>query len=162
MADLGPIHDPVPFDHAAADALVARLHAGADLLRAQKTRRNTLATTARKDWRGVYDGKFAARMKVCLTDAERLAHAMDQAAKQVQQLAKAATEEQKRRNVAKKYERDHKEWKERRARRDGLHAFCDTLAEHTPWGDSHEPKPPHGPRSKMVLPVQAPLIKGRD
>jgi hypothetical protein len=110
----------------------------------------------------VYDGKFAARMKVCLTDAERLAHAMDQAAKQVEQLAKAATEEQQRRDVAKKYERDLKEWKERRAHRDGLHVLGDALAESTPWGDSHEPKPPHGPKSKMVLPVEAPQLKGRD
>jgi hypothetical protein len=80
---------------------------GASLLRTQKHWRNTLASTARKDWRGVYDGKFAARMKVCLTDAERLAQAMEQAAEQVKQLATAATEEQQRRDVAKKYEYDH-------------------------------------------------------
>jgi len=162
MSDLGAIHDPVPFDHAAADALVARLHAGASLLRAQKHRRDTLASTARKDWRGVYEGKFAARMTVCLTDAERLAHAMEQAAAQVKQLATAATEEQQRRDVAKKYEHDLKEWKKRRAHRSGLHAFSDAVAEHTPWGNNHKPKPPHGPKSEMVLPVQAPQLKARD
>lgn len=162
MSDLGAIDDPVPFDHEAADALVARLKAGAGLLRAQKPRRNTLAATARKDWRGVYDGKFAARMTVCLTDAELLAAAMLKAAGEVKKLAKAATEEQERRDVAKQYERDLKEWEERRNNRDPAEVVWDAFTESTPFGDNDKPKPPHGPKSKLVLPVEPPHIKGRD
>ena len=159
MSDLHGIHDPVPFDHAAADALVAQLKAGAGLLRAQKKRRNDLATIARKDWRGVYDGKFAARMTVCLNDADRLADAMDKVAEQVKQLAKAATEEQQRRDVAKKYEHDLAEWKHRHE--GALNVVRDVAVGPAMWAFDPKPKPPSGPKSEPVLPVKSPVIKDR-
>ncbi|MEA2233925.1 MAG: hypothetical protein QOD83_3741 [Solirubrobacteraceae bacterium] len=161
MEDLGAIHEPVPFNWEVADALVARLNAGAGLLRAQRSRRTELAGKARTDWRGVYEGKFGARMTVCVTDAGRLADAMELAAKQVQELAQLAREEQQRREVAKQYERDLKAWQERRDNRNPLEVGFDGVTEAF-GADDGKPRPPDGPKSKRVLTADAPNPAGRE
>jgi uncharacterized protein YukE len=160
MTDLRGIHEPVPFDWDAADALVAQLTARAVLLRAQGEKRNPFAAKARTDWRGVYAGKFGERMKVCLSDAERLATAMDKAADQVKELAKLAREEQERRDVAKQYELDLKAWQERRDRRGVLETGVDGVTEFFGASDD-KPQPPSGPKSTRVLTAEAPSPTAR-
>lgn len=160
MEDLGAIHEPVPFDGQAAEALVTQLNARATLLRGQRSRRQALADTAKTDWRGVYEGKFGARMQICLTDAGRLADAMELAAKQVQELAQLAREEQQRRDVAKQYERDLKAWQERRDNRNPLETGLDGVTEFF-GADDGKPQPPNGPKSTPVLTAQAPAPAGR-
>ncbi|HEX8157811.1 MAG TPA: hypothetical protein VF526_10545 [Solirubrobacteraceae bacterium] len=161
MEDLGAIHEPVPFNWEAADALVAQFNAGAGLLRGQRSRRTDLASKARTDWRGVYEGKFGARMTVCVTDAGRLADAMELAAKQVKELAQLAREEQQRRDVAKQYERDLKEWQDRRDQRSALEAGVDGFTEFF-GADDGKPQPPDGPKSTPVLTADAPNPAGRE
>lgn len=161
MEDLGAIHEPVPFNWEAAEALVAQLNARASLLRAQRSRREALANTARTDWRGVYEVKFGARMKICVTDGGRLADAMELAAKQVQELAQLAREEQQRRDVAKQYERDLKAWQERRDSRNPWDVGVDGVTEFF-GAENGKPRPPDGPKSTPVLTAQAPAPAGRE
>ena len=161
MEDLGAIHEPVAFNWEVADALAARLNTGAGLLRGQRARRTELVTKARTDWRGVYEGKFGARMEVCVTDAGRLADAMELAAKQVKELAQLAREEQQRRDVAKQYERDLKAWQDRRDQRSALEAGADGLAELFGASDG-KPQPPDGPKSTHALTAVAPSPAGRE
>src|SRR5436189_3352971 len=108
----GPLRDaePITFDFEAARPLATRLRATADLLRSQVGQRDGLAAGARREWRGVYAGKFDDRMSVCRTDAGRLAIALDDAARQVDELARLAREEQDRRTAARAWKVRHDAW----------------------------------------------------
>src|SRR5436305_4754917 len=127
--------EPITFDFGAAADLAARLRASADCLRSQVGERSRIADHARHDWRGVYGGKFDARMQVCAGDADRLAAALDAAAQQVHELARLAREEQDRRAAARAWKAKHDEWQRHKDHESIFHKGVDAL-----FGDD-EPKP---------------------
>jgi uncharacterized protein YukE len=106
VVDLRGIAEDVPFDWPAADRLAAELRGTADTCEGQIGRRGTLAHHAAAQWRGVYAGQFAGRMRTCTGDAHRLAAALRQAADQLDELARLAREEQDRREKARQWQRE--------------------------------------------------------
>jgi uncharacterized protein YukE len=105
MGDLRGISEDVPFAFAAAADLAAELRASATACETQVPRRTAVAGTAEAEWRGRYAREFAGRMRICTTDAQRLATAMRDAANQVDELARLAREEQNRREQAREWQR---------------------------------------------------------
>jgi hypothetical protein len=108
MGDLGPIHQDVRFDWAAAARLSAELRRTASLLEDQVPHRNAIAASARTEWRGVFSEQFLDRMKVCTGDAVRFADALRQAAHDLDSLAVMARKEQDRRERARAWEAENK------------------------------------------------------
>ena len=109
MVDLRGISEDVPFAWSAAADLAAELRAAAAACESQVPRRTTLAQTAAAEWRGRYAREFDGRMRICTTDAQRLATAMRDAANQVDELARLAREEQNRREQAREWQRRQEE-----------------------------------------------------
>ena len=105
VVDLRRISEDVPFDADAATRLAAQLRSSADECEGVIPRRTSVATLATEEWRGVYARQFATRMGLCVTDAQRLATAMRQAAIQVDELARLAREDQDRREKAREWQR---------------------------------------------------------
>lgn len=149
----------VPFDFDAARDLAAKLRASAALVSTQQVpRRRALASTARKDWQGTYAGIFDTRMNQCAGDAERLAAAMSDAARKVEQLVTEAESEQRRRDRANEYLREHAAWRERERERnnDALPEFLDFSSHDEPEMPEMTGKPP------SPLPVIDPNINPRE
>jgi uncharacterized protein YukE len=138
--------EPITFDFQAAADLAARFRASAECLRSQVGQRDRLADHARHDWRGVYAGKFDTRMQVCAGDANRLAAALDEAARQVDELARLAREEQARRAAAREWKVRHDAWQRKKDDENFLERGWDGL-----FGDD-EPKPPD------LVPTQPPRL----
>jgi hypothetical protein len=105
--NLAGIEQDVPFDWAAAERLAAELRSAAATLSSQVPSRNAYAHGALEEWRGVFAREFAGRMRTCGGDAGRLASAMQLAARQVDELARLAREEQDRREAARAWKRRH-------------------------------------------------------
>lgn len=103
--NLAGIEEDVPFDWAGAERLASELRAAASTLDGQIPDRNSYASDARVDWRGVYSQRFGTRMSTCTTYAGRLSAAMELAANQVDELARLAREEQDRRETAREWKR---------------------------------------------------------
>lgn len=106
MGELSGIED-LKFDWAGAAQLSAELRSTATVLDAQVPRRNSIAQAAKSEWRGVFSEQFLDRMKVCTTDAGRLADAMRQAATDLDELAQLARDEQARRDRAQAWEAEN-------------------------------------------------------
>jgi uncharacterized protein YukE len=105
--NLAGIEEDVPFDWAAAERLAAELRSAAGTLDSQVSSRNAHAHGALEEWRGVFAREFTGRMRTCSSDAGRLSSAMTLAAKQVDELARLAREEQRRREAARAWKRHH-------------------------------------------------------
>jgi uncharacterized protein YukE len=105
--NLAGIEEDVPFDWAGAERLAAELRSAAGTLSSQIASRNTYAHSALEEWRGVFAREFVGRMRTCSGDAGRLARAMELAAHQVDELARLAREEQRRREAARAWKRHH-------------------------------------------------------
>lgn len=145
--------EPITFDFAAAERLAAQFRATANLLLTQVSQRNTLADAARKDWKGAYEVRFGHNMQICGEDAERLAFAMDDAAAQVDELARLAKAESDRRAKAREWKVRHDKWKHKHDHESTVHKWWDNTV-----GNSHEPKPPNlkpidPPSSIITVPV---------
>jgi len=108
MGDLEGIHQNVPFDWDTAEALVARLRSTASRLEGQIPSRDADAEDAREEWRGLYSFKFKQRVQIGASDARAIAHAMQEAALKLEELARLAREEQDRRLVARQWEEDQR------------------------------------------------------
>ena len=106
MADLGAIHEDVRFNWDAAGRLSAQFRMVATTLEGQISQRNTMAGQALQEWRGVFAEQFRVRMGTCTGDAQRFAESMRLAAKQLDELAELAREEQSRRERARQWETD--------------------------------------------------------
>ena len=106
MGDLKGIAD-LKFDWAGAARLSAELRSTAALLEGQVPRRNSIAQSAKSEWRGVFSEQFLDRMKICTKDAGRLAEAMRQAASDLDELAELARDEQERRDKAQAWEAEN-------------------------------------------------------
>jgi uncharacterized protein YukE len=150
LPELGAYEDPVEFDWEAATRLAAELRSAATLLKNQIPSRNALAASARKDWRGTHAEQFDGRMRICASDARRFATELLHTAVKVEELAKLAREEQRRRDLAKEWKRKHDEWQRRRDARSKVDKIGDWITEDVGWGDSDEPLPPDPPKSVKV------------
>jgi uncharacterized protein YukE len=105
--NLAGIEEDVPFDWAGAERLAAELRSAASTLSSQVSSRNSYAHGALEEWRGVFAREFTGRMQTCSSDAGRLSSAMQLAARQVDELARLAREEQRRREAARAWKRHH-------------------------------------------------------
>jgi hypothetical protein len=123
--------EPVGFDFAAAQRLIAELLNTAQALRATRAARRTMANRALVDWKGTFARQFAADMATGEADAERLAGTFEHAADQVRMLARSAEQEQVRRAQAQKYE-------EQQRKRSNLQKVEDLVG----LGDDDVPPPP--------------------
>lgn len=155
---MGELRDaePIHFDFEAAVQLVLEFGQTAGLLRSQIGHRDGLARGAREEWRGAYEVRFGVRMSVCATDASRLADAMELAARQVEELARLAGEEQQRRAVAREWKEAHDAW-EREQANDNVFEDIGDFA----FGTG-EPLPPElTPIEPPTIPLEAPVPGGR-
>ncbi|HEY8526723.1 MAG TPA: hypothetical protein VIL48_17265 [Acidimicrobiales bacterium] len=107
MGELGAIHEDVRFDWGKASELAAELRATAGELDDQVTERNNIKTPAREHWEGRYAHEFDDRVSTCTSDASRFASSMREAARQLDELARLAREEQNRREQAREWERNN-------------------------------------------------------
>jgi uncharacterized protein YukE len=92
--------EPVRFDFDNAARLASLLRGTADELYSQKQWRHSLAERALEEWRGVFSQRFTVRMNLCFQGADALALAMRTAAEQIDRMAEAAREEQRRQQQA--------------------------------------------------------------
>jgi|SRR3954471_12579598 uncharacterized protein YukE len=135
--NLAGIEEDVPFDWAAAERLAAELRSAAGTLDSQVSSRNAYAHGALEEWRGVFAREFTGRMRTCSSDAGRLSSAMTLAAKQVDELARLAREEQRRREAARAWKRHH-----------DSRSFVEKVGDFLTGGEEQPPIPP---------PVQPPV-----
>jgi hypothetical protein len=105
--NLAGIEEDVVFDWAGAERLAAELRSAASTLTSQVSSRNGYAHGALEDWRGVFAREFVGRMQTCSGDAGSLSSALQLAARQVDELARLAREEQQRREAARAWKRHH-------------------------------------------------------
>lgn len=143
MTDLAPLMTDIKFPFALASRLSAEFRRAASDLDAQIPRRNAMATHAKEDWRGTYSRKFDGHMKICTSDAGKIASGLEEAAATLDELAQLAREEQERRDIAQAWKVKHDEWEREQSNDGALENAWDGLA-----GDD-EPKPPD-------LPVKTP------
>lgn len=106
MPKLSADHQDVQFDRAAADRLIAQLRATAQVLEHQVPARNAMAENALAEWRGAFAEEFVHRMGMCVNDARRIADAMREAARALDELSARAEREQQRRELVRDWERD--------------------------------------------------------
>ena len=159
VPDLGAIEEDVVFAWTAAATLSAEMRATAAELEAQIPRRNSLAGDAKRDWRGVYSGKFDERMAICTGDAGRLATAMRDAADKLDELAVLAREEQDRRVMARAWKAEHDAWQREQDDRGLFEKFTDGVG----ITDIDEPVCPVGPpRTEPHHTIPAPVATGRE
>jgi uncharacterized protein YukE len=158
MTDLGAIEEDVRFAWDAATALAADLRATAGGLEGQVPRRNSLADTAKEEWRGVYAGKFTGRMSICTSDAGRVASAMRDAAEKLDELAVLAHEEQERRELARAWKVEHDAWQRREDDKGMFESFTDGVG----ITDYDEPVCPVGPPAtepRRTIPAPVPAAR---
>jgi hypothetical protein len=139
MGDLGAIHEDVRFDWGKASELAAELRTTAGVLEGQVGERNRIKEPAREHWEGRYANEFDGRVSTCTSDASRFAGSMREAARQLDEMARLAREEQDRREQAREWERNND---------DG--GFLDSVGDFVFGEDDLPPPPP---------PVEPPSIQ---
>ncbi len=97
MPNLGNYQEPVPFNQAAADSLVGELLATARVLGRDISDREQFSRRARQSWEGPHAQQFDGRNRICAGDARRFETALRAAVQAIEQLARLATEEERRR-----------------------------------------------------------------
>lgn len=108
MSDnLSGIKEDVQFNWKAATDLAAELRSTASELDKQIIERKKIGAGARKEWAGFYGVQFDGRQTTCISDAKSLADSMRDAAKGLDELAKAAHQEQDRRVKAREWVKNH-------------------------------------------------------
>jgi uncharacterized protein YukE len=146
--NLAGIEEDVPFDWAAAERLAAELRSAAGTLDSQVSSRNAYAHGALEEWRGVFAREFTGRMRTCSNDAGRLSSAMTLAAKQVDELARLAREEQRRREAARAWKRRH-----------DSRSIAEKVGDFLTGGEEQPPIPP--PVQPPVWTADSPMPPGR-
>lgn len=141
MADLGAIEDNVRFSHATAEQLTGSAISAAAAIEAQAASRAALVTAASAEFRGLFAQVFAENARVAKSDSDELVVRLREVADAVQQLAREALAEQKRRLIA-------REWKRKQDARNVLEQMHDGL-----FGEEEPPVgPPATPLSLSVEP----------
>jgi hypothetical protein len=143
--------EPVGFDFAAAQRLIAEFSNAAEALRSATAARSTLAVEALMEWKGRFAGHFATDMTTCRLDAEGLATTYELAAQQIRVLRDSAEREQHRRDLA-------RQWDEEQARRSVLQKTTDGAEDFVAGvlgtkSPNRPPLPPEDPPSLPPLPV---------
>ncbi|WP_181134379.1 DUF6531 domain-containing protein [Rathayibacter tritici] len=147
MADLGAIEENVVFSHATAEQLTGAVRSAAATIEGQAGSRAALVTAASAEFRGWFAELFAENARVASADAGELVGRLREVGDAVQQLAREALAEQKRRLVA-------REWKRQQDARN--------LLEHLHDGLFGEEEPPVGPpATPLCVSVDPSPIKSR-
>nr|WP_237399477.1 DUF6531 domain-containing protein [Rathayibacter iranicus] len=127
---MGAIEENVRFSHATAEQLAGSAVSAAAAIEAQASSRAALVSAASAEFRGLFADVFAENARVAKADADELVVRLREVSDAVQQLAREALAEQKRRTVA-------REWKRKQDARN--------LLEHVHDGLFGEEEPPVGP-----------------
>ena len=145
--------DDVVFDHPGAADLADRFRMTADELERQTGATRTLpAQAARAAWRGPHAAKFDQRLELCRADGLELARALRHAAAGLEELSVAAHEEQRRRELARAWERRH--------RSHGFAAVLDNVHDFVFGEDDIPPPPPPAPQPRFLAATCGPRSRG--
>lgn len=142
MADvLQGIEENVPFDHGAADRLIAACRATAGVIDEQRGPRSSWTSTAMTQFRGRFSRLFQANCDVERGDATELRGRLLELAAGAERLQAEARKEQQRRDTARAWKRDQ----------DQRNVF-ETLRDRITGGE----QPPVGPAAEPItLPTQS-------
>lgn len=146
MPDLGAYDKDVKFNWTAADDLVAELRSTAKVLEDQIGHRKRLGVDARKQWKGFYGNQFDGRLNICTGDAQRFVGKLRAAANDLEELAKLARQEQKRRVNA-------REWVRKQQNKSGVEKVWDGFTSAIGFGEDVPPDiaPPIQSESKIPI-----------
>ena len=122
----------VKINNEAADKLIAGCNDAAQKIRSQCSNRQTLTTTALKDFNGLFSQIFERNQGIANEDGGNIATALEDVARQVKYLKDIVPEENQRRKEA-------REWK-KRYDEDKAHITLSDLG-----GDEDPPEGPHSP-----------------
>lgn len=128
------------FAWGAAGSLSAQLRRAARQLDNRIPRLESAAHHAQEDFCGAYARKFDRHIDICMSDAAKFVDAMNEAAIMLDELSQLASDEQKRREIAREWKRKHDEWE--RSRDGGIIQALKDL------DGNEEPKPPDLPEIK--------------
>lgn len=148
MAELGAYQDDVRFDWDKASELATELRSTANVLEYQVGERGRIHDTPRTHWRGTYGDEFDGRVSTCTGDASRLLGSMREAARQLDEMARLAREEQDRRVAAREWVRNND---------DG--GFLDSVHDFFMGEDDVPPPPP--PVAPPTIGIEAPAATVR-
>jgi hypothetical protein len=149
MADLGAIHEDVRFNWDKASELAGELRQTATALDGQVPDRHRIKSAAREHWRGRYGEEFDGRVGTCTRDSREFVTSMREAARQLDEMARLAREEQNRRERAREWVRNND---------DG--GFLDGVGDFL-FGEDDVPPPPPPVRPPSI-PIREPLVSGRE
>ncbi len=141
--------EPVRFAHSEATQLSAALRAAATELESQAVNRRGWAKDALRDWRGRYADQFKTDTETGAKNAEEFARVMRDSARQLDDLAQKARDEQDRRDrtAAWQAEQDSEYFWER-----GWESF---------WGTDEKPPDTSLPPEPPAIAPQAPRVDRR-
>jgi len=145
--------DDVVFDHAGAADLADRFRVTADELERQTSAARALPAQAARDaWRGPHADQFDQRLELCRADGLELARALRHAAAGLEELSVAAHQEQRRRQLARAWERRH--------RSHGFAAVLDNVHDFVFGEDDIPPPPPPAPQPRFLAAACGPRNRG--
>ncbi len=148
MAELGAYQEDVTFDWARASELATELRSTANVLEYQVGERHRIHTAPRANWKGTYGDEFDGRVTTCAGDASRLLASMREAARQLDEMARLAREEQDRRVAAREWVKNNDDG----GFLDGVHDFV--------FGEDDVPPPPP-PVAPPTIGIEAPAPGSR-
>jgi len=132
----------VKLDNAAADLLATGCEDAASLIREQVSGRRTATTNAMRDFDGLFSEIFQQNQETANSDAEEIATALEDIAKQVRHIKSIVPAENDRR-------REAREWKKRRDKDKSEITLSDL------GGDEDPPEGPSSPPAPQVLSANA-------
>lgn len=157
MGDLGAIHEDVRFDWAKASELAGQFRVTASVLESQVGERNGTRGVAREHWRGRFAEEFDGRMNTCVRDAAQIAVSMQEAARQLEEMARLAREEQARRERA-------REWEASQDSGGGILGWAADRVDdvHDIFAGEDDLPPPPPPVDPPIIGIEAPVATARE
>ena len=107
MGALSGIEEDVPFDDGAADRLITVCDGAASVITGQIASRRSWQATAAKDFKGHFADLFRTNQTTAHSDATELAGALRLVATGARRLKEEARKEQQRREVARRWKKEH-------------------------------------------------------
>lgn len=149
MPELGAYKEDVQFNWDAAEKLAKELRSTADALYKQIGERKRIGARTGAgplaQWEGSYARQFDERLSICTSDADKFVISMREAAKNLDNLAKLAREEQQRRELAREWvkQQENQNWFERN--------IADPVSDFFGGEDVPPPPPPVDPPKIPII-----------